>query len=808
MPSDTRRSDSAASAWSDSEGAEGDSELSIAPAEFTVRRRNGVCAEPMVKGYFKEPFWNKQDLWSEQLLKWLSANPVFKHNSQEEVGKMVRAMSTHLALKDEVICIQGEKQDCLIIVLEGTVNCFGDRARKKMVMTKSSGSIIDETAVLWATPRQYSIVAADEQVVVAKLYREYYTNLSIRFKYYQRGAHQEMLQKTKLLELLDEEQIAKLTDVLKFKYYKEGEDIIQKGQEGTEMFFVDQGVAKAWGGTTGKDAWEKRYVRGGLFGELALLNNQARAANVTAVTKVLSLSLSRHQFDRILGPMRGLLDDQYLKDPRKLISDFFANGDSRGPLGNLKRKNLSPNAKHGVSEWLSVFRPCSRDAISKMLNGNGVGKGLNVKGKSAKQGCLSGFVPFVQVSDNKHKPMVEQSPHHAMIKVFYKSKASRDEALAKLELVAESMQQKGVVDIEKDDQYKPHAFGVHLPEYIIREAYIMKPDLSPVFGWETGRRSEPYSMDANLHGTRGENGKSPEIVLFQWDDMDVMNPRGLLVAYAEEYVKPVVSDFDTFTVASKGVKYEEMPNEYANLMLWGLGHTESVFKTPDHQAWTSRWIEIKRQEAEKGRHVTLPRYGFGDATTVDLIAGVCEATKACGAVRHGPECFNFDFPQELDDEFLVVWSNHPKDKSWGSEVPWSYFSEEKLRPFLMDRAKEGFCFPINPVWAVRDKGWYDVLDIMRRSEDGKNNCSSWYPPGLKILERVEEMHKKFPACFIQVATEDKKESKRNPDPAPQEKRNSKSGTPNRTTTPKKAAWWMPTCLKTEDTSQPRPLSTE
>ena len=27
-----------------------------------------------------------------------------------------------------------------------------------------------------------------------------------------------------------------------------------------------------------------------------------------------------------------------------------------------------------------------------------------------------------------------------------------------------------------------------------------------------------------------------------------------------------------------------------------------------------------------------------------------------GAVRHGAECFNFYFPQELDPEFLVVWS--------------------------------------------------------------------------------------------------------------------------------------------------------
>eukprot|EP00913_Durusdinium_trenchii_P024467 g22969.t1 len=46
----------------------------------------------------------------------------------------------------------------------------------------------------------------------------------------------------------------------------------------------------------------------------------------------------------------------------------------------------------------AVYRPTSRDAIAKMLSGAAVGKGLNVKGKSAKLNRLSGFVPFLQIS--------------------------------------------------------------------------------------------------------------------------------------------------------------------------------------------------------------------------------------------------------------------------------------------------------------------------------------------------------------------------------------------------------------------------
>ena len=60
---------------------------------------------------------------------------------------------------------------------------------------------------------------------------------------------------------------------------------------------------------------------------------------------------------------------------------------------------------------------------------------------------------------------------------------------------------------------------------------------------------------------------------------------------------------------------------------------------------------------------------------------VIQATGDSGAVRHGAECFNYYFPQELDSEFLIVWSGlAPK--------PWKYENEAGLRAFLLERAEE------------------------------------------------------------------------------------------------------------------------
>ena len=75
---------------------------------------------------------------------------------------------------------------------------------------------------------------------------------------------------------------------------------------------------------------------------------------------------------------------RYLTDPRHIISEFYGKGDSNGPSGTLMPGAPPPDASAQTS-WFAVYRPCSRDSIAKMLGRAGTGKGLNIKGKSAKK---------------------------------------------------------------------------------------------------------------------------------------------------------------------------------------------------------------------------------------------------------------------------------------------------------------------------------------------------------------------------------------------------------------------------------------
>jgi len=283
----------------------------------------------------------------------------------------------------------------------------------------------------------------------------------------------------------------------------------------------------------------------------------------------------------------------------------------------------------------------------------------------------------------------------------------------------------------------------------------MKPDLPPIVGWETGRPSVPQFMDMNLHGVRGAS--LPRVVLLQNDLSDPMNPHGLLIAYAEKFVKPVCSDFDTFTVGSKGMKYEALPDEQVGIVHWELDQTEQVLKDApeDSKGWTDHWLSVIEAAEEAGFHPRYPsRFGFGESTSTALISDVVEATALCGAVRHGAECFNFWFPQELDDQYLIVWDGY-SEPNWApgspGTLPWKDVREPELRQFLLERARDGYSFPLNPIWPVRDPAWFEVLKELQRTSESRDNLAAWFPAESGVLKKIETLHGEFPQGFQPAA---------------------------------------------------------
>jgi hypothetical protein len=79
----------------------------------------------------------------------------------------------------------------------------------------------------------------------------------------------------------------------------------------------------------------------------------------------------------------------------------------------------------------------------------------------------------------------------------------------------------------------------------------------------------------------------------------------------------------------------------------------------------------------------MPKYGFGDPKSYEIMRHAVKRLEEFGAVRHGAECFNYYFPQDLDDEYLVIGGNLEGAK-------YKYMKLDELQSFLSDCIDKGF----------------------------------------------------------------------------------------------------------------------
>lgn len=451
----------------------------------------------------------------------------------------------------------------------------------------------------------------------------------------------------------------------------------------------------------------------------------------------------------------------------------------------------------------TVWRPTSLDSIRRMMIGEGVGKGLDIKGKSAKKGHLSAFVPFLQLHDERHKHMVRTIPVLAKLRVFYNTQKTRDHAHAVLLGVAKEMkdgyqesqdflaelqrqEENDEWDLEDEallervdaqreecyakwmweldpedemvaniDDYAPKKYGMVVSQRVFFETYVMRGNChrEPGSMHDTGRNSEPAFQDMNMETLKKgasedrEDKTAPRPVLMQYtsDEDKTLDPRYLLIAYEERgKVTPVVSDFDCFLVGTRRINFDQpMPPSQIDLMKWCIAQIEKILAfEPSSETWTMRWLENLKEQYQKGFHVDLPKYGFADPKSYSMMAHAVDRLSTHGSVRHGAECFNYYFPQDLDDEFLVVTNNQVNG-------PWVKYTKDGLLQFLSDKIDEGFMFPLNPKWVLCDPGWMKLWDkqMATTNESAKKALASWYPPGCGVRESIERIHKTYPNAF-------------------------------------------------------------
>jgi len=456
-------------------------------------------------------------------------------------------------------------------------------------------------------------------------------------------------------------------------------------------------------------------------------------------------------------------DQQFYEEGEELLDE----SDLGDPLSGLSNRRTSTktlnflNHIFNTTSILTVWRPTSNEAMRKMMIGEGVGKGLNIKGKSAKQGKLSAFIPFMQIHNEADKAHVSKISRSALLRIYYSNKEFRQTAIDTLTKAdGKAVEEKDEESSGNlyagikllDDFIDKDMYGLEVQQVKFWKVYVLDQDITRDKDTETGRPSTAGFQDGNLKTLKeacaSTKNQDQFPVLMQLSEDNPMSPQYLVMAYEENNtVKPVVSDFDGFLM---GWRREALwfgctlPRDQEALMLWSIEQTQRILEEPGEDSWTIRWLNVLKEEATGGNpNIPMtPKYGFGDPKSYSIMEAAAKKLLDSGAVRHGSECFNYGFPQEIDDHFLLI-SDTLKP------VPWKYVTTPELQEILIQRIKGGFVFPLNPKWILCDPGWKKVYDALLQSSAlyADMSLDVWFPRYSGIRKKIDALHKQYPDGF-------------------------------------------------------------
>lgn len=241
----------------------------------------------------------------------LLASFLFSSLEAKDLEVVIGAMEEKQFNAGTQVIKQGEEGDNLYVVDDGNLTCtkqFNKDEEPKFLKEYKPGEAFGELALLYNAPRAANIVAKSNCTLWC-LDRNTFVNIVKEAAMKKREKYESFLRSVEILAPVEPYEITGIVDAVKPVEYAKGDYIIREGTEGNIFYFLESGEATALkaieSGQPAKAVME--YKKGSYFGELALLRNAPRAASIVAKTDCVCLSLDRHSFKRLLGPLDELL---------------------------------------------------------------------------------------------------------------------------------------------------------------------------------------------------------------------------------------------------------------------------------------------------------------------------------------------------------------------------------------------------------------------------------------------------------------------------------------------------------------------
>jgi len=245
-----------------------------------------------------------------------ASNSVLKSLDQEDRELLFRAMFEVQYRKDEIIIREGDQGDNFYIISKGECQAL---VKGEVVMQYKAGDSFGELALIHCVPRQATVVATTD-VTVWGLERTAYRASIMRLTVNKREKFGAFLQKVPILSSLDHYDRMLICDCLEPIQYEDGDVILRQGEVGHTFFLIVSGTVKVIQRAGDKDGEVGMLGPGDYFGEIALLTDSPRKATCVAVGTVRCTCIQRDDFDRVMGPLKDLVNSK-IPQYKKFLPD-------------------------------------------------------------------------------------------------------------------------------------------------------------------------------------------------------------------------------------------------------------------------------------------------------------------------------------------------------------------------------------------------------------------------------------------------------------------------------------------------------
>jgi len=282
-----------------------------------------------------DQFKTKNEEQFEWMCKAVARVALFDTFDEDQIVACVDSMYRLDFEKKDKIIEQGEQGSKFYLIERGEADVIVDQ---KKVAILRKGDCFGEVALLHKTPRNATVRARRQ----CRLWCVGRTAFRRAVRQLYQGQTQETLQtlqKIQAFSSLLSNELVMIADALVENPYEKGDVIVKEGEPGEKFYIIKRGVA-IWSKQSGEQGEIKQF---GYFGELALINEEKRAATVTAKTKnLVCLELTRGEFTTLMGPMEDILkmraDVQYKQ--KKLTQILETYGSINGGKKSVIHKDV------------------------------------------------------------------------------------------------------------------------------------------------------------------------------------------------------------------------------------------------------------------------------------------------------------------------------------------------------------------------------------------------------------------------------------------------------------------------------------